>query len=32
MYEQFDGDIDGWARASRGQATTGMSSFPANGG
>ena len=24
IYEQFDGDIDGWARASRGQATTGM--------
>jgi len=24
IYEQFDGDIDGWARASRGQTTTGM--------
>lgn len=24
IYEQFDGDIDGWARASRGQATSGM--------
>jgi len=24
IYEQFDGDIDGWARASRGQASTGM--------
>ena len=24
IYERFDGDIDGWARASRGQATTGM--------
>lgn len=24
IYEQFDGDIDGWARASRAQATTGM--------
>ncbi|MDO9198489.1 hypothetical protein [Rhodoferax sp.] len=24
IYEQFDGDIDAWARASRGQATTGM--------
>ena len=24
IYEQFDGDIDGWARTSRGQATTGM--------
>jgi hypothetical protein len=24
IYEQFDGDIDGWARASRGQATTCM--------
>lgn len=23
-YELFDGDIDGWVRASRGQATTGM--------
>jgi hypothetical protein len=25
IYEQFDGDIDGWARASRGQAAAGMS-------
>ncbi|MDO8450557.1 MAG: hypothetical protein Q7T10_17305 [Rhodoferax sp.] len=24
IYEQFGGDIDAWARASRGQATTGM--------
>lgn len=24
IYEQFDGDIDGWARASRGQASPGM--------
>jgi len=24
IYEQFDGDIDGWARTSSGQATTGM--------
>ena len=24
IYEQFDGDIDAWARASRGQATTDM--------
>jgi len=24
IYQQFDGDIDGWARAFRGQATNGM--------
>ena len=24
IYEQFDGDIDAWARASRGQTTPGM--------
>ena len=24
IYEQFDGDMDGWALASRGQATTAM--------
>lgn len=24
IYELFDGDIDGWVRASRGQATTSM--------
>lgn len=24
IYEQFGGDIDAWARASRGQATSGM--------
>jgi hypothetical protein len=24
IYEQFDGDIDGWARATSGQTSTGM--------